>query len=177
MNNQAPINPNMPAFRYFSHMYANYLRSTVGAQHNIGASDYRNYVLPVIRKDMNPFLDDSKFITSRIKMESRMQSLYQMINGIIAKLREIPNSNIIKRSIFNPLIQKWYTAIHDGGTLLSTENHIIIKCVFEIWSTLILYVDGEVNVRRSLNGNVLLDKFNTYVLTDYSNNSNTSNNQ
>ncbi len=63
-------------------------------------------------------------------------------------------------------MQRWYTAIHNGGILLSTENHIVIKRVFEIWSTLILYVDR----------NVLLDKFNTFVLNDYSNSNNNSNN-
>lgn len=165
MNNQAPIDPNMSAYEYFAHMYVNYLQSTVGVVHTIGVNDYMNYVLPVIRNNMNPFLDDSKFITSRSSLQSRMESLYEMISEIIAELDAFPDSNLIKRSIFNPLIQRWYTAIHNGGRLLSTENHIIIKSVFEIWLTLILYVDR----------NVLLEKFNMFVLNDYSNSNNNNN--
>jgi hypothetical protein len=190
MNNQAPIEPNTSAYRYFSHMYANYLRSTVRQQHYTGVEDYNNYVLPVIVNGMNPF-DDSLIMykgwrenrrniyKSKIKkiIEKRMESLFDMINEIIEELKKIPNHNITKILYFNELIHKWNIAIGAGDRLLSQDNHIIIKCVFVIWSRLILYVNSRnlVAVRQFLNIDTLLEKFNTLVKMDYSNSNNNNN--
>lgn len=187
MNNQ-PITPNTSAYRYFSHMYANYLQSTVGQQHYTGVDDYNTYVLPVIVNRMNPF-DDSLIMyrgwrdnsrnryKSKIKkrIEKRMESLFQMINQIIEELIEIPNHNITKITYLNPLINRWNTAIYNGETVLSPDNHIIIKCVFYIWITLIYYVNSPQHraVREFLDIDKLLERFHTLVKMDYGNNNNT----
>jgi hypothetical protein len=173
-------------------MYANYLRSTVQQQHYTGVEDYNTYVLPVIVNGMNPF-DDSLIMykgwrdnsrnryKSKIKkrMEKRMESLFEMIKQIIEEFKKIPQQNITRIVYFNHLINRWESAIHNGLTLLSTDNHIIIKCVFYIWITLIYYVNStqHVAVREFLNIDTLLEKFNTYVKMDYgnSNNNNYSN--
>lgn len=187
MNNQ-PITPNTSAYRYFSHMYANYLRSTVRQQHYTGVEDYNTYVLPVIVNGMNPF-DDSLIMYRRWRenrpnqyrskirkrMEKRMESLFEMIKQIIEEFKKIPQENITRIVYFNHLINRWESAIHNGITLLSADNHIIIKCVFYIWITLIYYLNSPQHraVRDFLNIDTLLEKFNTYVKMDYGNNNNT----
>lgn len=159
MNNQ-PINPNISGYEYFAYMYVNYLYYTSEQPLQHGSYEFFNYVLPIITNDMNPFIYDNEFSVNKTKLESRMKSLDLMVDNIVGDMTKIPDTDIFKNIILNPIISEWNAS--SDSDLFSMTDHIKINLIFKTLTKLLIHINKD----------YLLYNYNLFIVTDYDNNNN-----